>query len=162
MSMKIALIQADEKKRGKKKLTRYTTISDYGPSRTRQEAKDECDINRIMKRAQKTGTISHLSKYGEHYGDFEDIDLMEAYRRTEQATAIFNAAPSEIKSEFNHDPAQFFNAVQGKSSEERDALLLRLAQPGRQNLRVNVSEPAPTPAEGDVTPSEGGTPTPTE
>ena len=35
----------------------------YKDGRTKQSFRDETDINQIMKRAQVTGTISHLNKH---------------------------------------------------------------------------------------------------
>ena len=46
----------------------YTNQSDM-PSMTKQSFKDECDINKIMAKFQKTGAIEHYAKHAPSYGD---------------------------------------------------------------------------------------------
>ena len=44
---------------------------DYSDGRTKQAFKDQCDINKILKKASVTGSIAHLQKYPELiYGEF--------------------------------------------------------------------------------------------
>ena len=58
--------------------------SDFGPrvyddGRTKQAFKDSTDINKILKKAAKAGTMSHLMKYpAPVYAEFQNIDLLEA------------------------------------------------------------------------------------
>ena len=42
-------------------------------NRTVQSFADSCDVNKILKRAQKTGTLSHIARYQPEYGDFEEF-----------------------------------------------------------------------------------------
>ena len=43
---------------------------DYSDGRTKQAFKDSCDINKMLKKAQTVGSLSHLLKYPEAvYGD---------------------------------------------------------------------------------------------
>ena len=47
--------------------------------RTKQSFKDSCDVNKIIKKAQITGSLAHAQKYDTPvYGDFTGIDLIEA------------------------------------------------------------------------------------
>jgi hypothetical protein len=44
----------------------------YNDGRTKQAFADSCDINKLLKKAQRTGSISHLMKYPEAtYGEFD-------------------------------------------------------------------------------------------
>ena len=43
---------------------------DFSESRTKQSFKDSTDINKIIRKAQKVGSLSHLVRHGAHYGDF--------------------------------------------------------------------------------------------
>ena len=92
----------------------------YSDGMTKQAFKDQTDINKILQRAQKTGTISHLAKYGPVYGDFTDIDdLLTAHQRLARAQEIFSELPSEVRREFDQDPAGFFNFVNDPANRER-------------------------------------------
>ena len=43
------------------------------PGRTKQSFKDSCDINRILQKAQKAGSLSHWQKHGAFYADLADL-----------------------------------------------------------------------------------------
>lgn len=105
----------------------------YDDGRTKQSFKDSADINKILKRAQKEGTISHLQKYPEAvYGEFEGIDLLEAHGRIARAQAIFDDLPSEIRSEFDNDALRFAGYASNPENRGRlSELLPQLAEPGR-------------------------------
>ena len=40
-------------------------VPEYKDGRTKQSFKDSTDINKILKKAQRTGSIAHLNKYPE-------------------------------------------------------------------------------------------------
>ena len=45
---------------------------EYKDGRTKQSFKDQCDINKILKRAQVKGGLAHVQKYPEAvYGEFD-------------------------------------------------------------------------------------------
>ncbi len=115
----------------------------YTDGRTKQSFRDETDINKIMKRAQTTGTISHLNKHEARYGDFTGFDFFEAQLKISAGRTIFDELPSEIRNEFNQSPAAFFKYVNDPANKERlGQLLPALAEPGRQNLNVSGQQTA--------------------
>ena len=81
----------------------------YDDGRTKQSFKDQCDINKILKKAMRTGSIAHLQKYPEAtYGEFDgEFTLLEAHGRIARANQIFAELPSEIRREFNNDALAF-------------------------------------------------------
>ena len=80
----------------------------YDDGRTKQAFKDSCDINKILKKAQVTGSLAFAEKYGEQvFGEFEGYDLLEAYGKLEKANEIFAALPSEVRREFDDDALAF-------------------------------------------------------
>ena len=138
--------------------------SDFGPKtykdgRTKQSFKNSTDINKILNKAQKAGTLSHLVKHGAHYGDFSDMpDLLEAHRRLAAGQAIFDELPSEIRDEFQNNAAAFFTYVNDPNNSDRlTELLPGLAEPGRQRRILNE---APSEPVANVQPEGGGSPTP--
>ncbi len=132
--------------------------TEYPDGRTKQSFKDETDINKLMQRAQKTGTISHLNKNEAHYGDFSGFDFFEAQLKLTAGRQMFDELPSEVRREFDQSPAEFFEFVNDpKNADKLGELLPALAAPGRQLLDVNgnvsadetkarvASETPPTP-----------------
>lgn len=100
--------------------------------RTKQSFKDSCDVNKILAKAQKAGTLSHLEKYKGTYGDFSDFDFMEAQLALAKGKEIFAELPSEVRKDFGQDPARFFAFVNDPANAERlKELLPAIAEPGR-------------------------------
>ena len=111
----------------------------YNDGRTKQSFADETDINKILKRAQKSGTISHLNQYEPRYGDFSHFDFGEAQLKLAQGREIFDALPVELRSEFSNRPGDFFDYVNNPENKDRlGELLPALAEPGRQNVSVKT------------------------
>lgn len=136
---------------GKKNLTRAKMLAfhpdkNYDDGRTKQAFKDETDINRILQRAQKAGTISHLQQYQGVYGDFADFDFFEATLSLTRGREIFDALPSELRNEFNQSPEQFFTYVNDpENADDLRARLPALAKPGRQHIDVSAKQPPDDP-----------------
>ncbi len=115
----------------------------YKDGRTKQAFKDETDINKILKRAQKSGTISHLSKYEARYGDFSGFDFFEAQLKLSQGREIFDALPSEIRNEFGQSQGAFFDFVNDPANkDDLKRVLPALAEPGRQNISTKGNQTA--------------------
>lgn len=103
------------------------------PGRTKQSFKDDCDINKILAKAQKAGTLSHLQKHGAFYGDFANAptDLHEARALLERGQAIFSELPSSVRKDFDNDPTKFFAFVNDPANSDRlDKVLPEIAEPG--------------------------------
>ena len=84
----------------------YTPV--YADGRTKQAFKDSTDINKMLAKAQRSGSISHLLKYDKAvYGEFEGFDLLTAHTRVQKAQRIFNDLPSEVRREFQGDAFAF-------------------------------------------------------
>ncbi len=140
----------------------------YTDGRTKQSFKDETDINKILERAQSTGTISHLNRHEGRYGDFADFDFQQAQFMLAQGREVFDDLPSEIRNEFNQSPAQFFDYVNDPAN--KDDLIKKLpglAAPGRQNIQPNQNLTADQQKAADKAAAKGSTeetakPKPTE
>ena len=136
----------------------------YKDGRTKQSFMDETDINKILSRAQKAGTLSHLQKYEGVYGDFADFDFLDAQIQIAAGQEVFNALPSEIRNEFGQSPAAFFDYV--NDPENVDELLEKLpglAAPGRQNIDVSgrtAPDDPPAPTEDPAAPVDPAPPPP--
>lgn len=124
----------------------------YDDGRTKQSFKDSCDINKILKIAQKSGTISHLLKYDEQvYGEFTGVDLLGAYAQVSRAQEIFSDLPSEIRREFGNDALKFAGFASDPSNIDRLAKLFpALAEPGRYFPNPNRRAEEPGKGDSDV------------
>lgn len=113
----------------------------YEDGRTKQSFKNETDIEKIMARAEVTGTISHLAKYEGVYADFSDFDFHNQNNMLARGREIFAELPAELRKEFNQSPADFFEFVNDPANiEDLRKKLPALAQPGRQNIKVSAPD----------------------
>ena len=104
------------------------------PSRTHQEFKDECDINRIMAQSVKTGVVPQKINPGE-YGDFSDVeDFQAAQELIKRSEAQFAAFSSTVRTRFDNSPAKFLEFVHSRDCTAdvlHDLGLLDAAASGR-------------------------------
>lgn len=116
-----------------------------GLSLTKQVFKDECDVNRIMKRFEKTGLVEHLNRHQGDYGDFVNApDYHSALNAVRLADDMFMSLPAKLRQRFSNDPAEFLAFVD--DPENADELIdLGLAKARAQGR----SSEASTVAEGD-------------
>lgn len=113
---------------------------EYTDGRTKQSFKDATDINKLLRRAQINGGLSHLSMHGAMYGDFSDVpELLEAHGRLQRGEKIYRALPSELRREFP-SMFEFFAYVNDPVNKDRlPELFPELAAPGRQVPAVRRS-----------------------
>lgn len=78
------------------------------PTMTKQSFKDECDINNIINRYNKTGLVDHVMKGEGKYGDFQDAeDYLQSCQKVIEAQEAFQALPSHVRLSFQNDPYKF-------------------------------------------------------
>lgn len=130
------------------------------PSMTKQSFKDECDINKIMKKFERTGAITHYAKYGAEYGDATQIELQDALNVVARADEMFEELPAAIRKRFSNDPGEFLAFVQDESNkEEMIKLGLRDDKRATQEVAMGVeaarrkADPPPTPDQAPDQPS---------
>ncbi len=92
-----------ERKRERKRV--YAPVG--GPSLTKQAARDECDINIILKKGADTGLVAHLNAAQKAYMDLsESTDYKTSVDAVNAARDAFLALPAHIRQEFDNDPAK--------------------------------------------------------
>ncbi|QCQ84759.1 internal scaffolding protein [Blackfly microvirus SF02] len=96
-------------------------LDDFGPSRTRQEFKDECDINTIMMQYETTGTISHFNDGMPSYLDLTQYptDLQGTLEALKAAEDSFMRLPAHIRREFENDPVSFVGFAEDPSNLDK-------------------------------------------
>lgn len=106
----------------------------YDDGMTKQSFKDSCDINKMLKKAQKQGSLAHLIKYPEAvYGEFDgEFTLLDATQKIARAGQIFGDLPSEVRAEYGNDPIAYVTDMNTrvKNGEDIAKLLPAIAEPG--------------------------------
>ncbi len=104
--------------RGSKRLPRITKTFSL-PSRAKQSFAEECDINNIMSKFNKTGILEHENKRTPQYGDLMPFDdYHAALNQTIEAQDAFDALPSDLRSRFNNEPGEFLKFVDNPENTE--------------------------------------------
>lgn len=88
------------------------SISFNGLGRTKQAHKDECDVNLIVRRFEKTGVLAHAAAQQAQYGDFSPVDYREALDTVIAAERAFADLPAKVRQRFNNDPGEFLAAAE--------------------------------------------------
>lgn len=109
-------------------------------SMTQQHMKDECDINNIMAKYQKTGLITHVAKYQGMYDDFTVMpDFKTAMDTMLEAQEMFLTLPSDIREKFDNDAGEFVEfATDSRNYDEMVDLGLVPIETQLENTRRNA------------------------
>jgi len=116
---------------GKKK--KYPFICE-GSSLAKQSFRDECNINNIMAKYQRTGAIEHMNNHGQNYGYASSLDFRESMEILRTGQAMFDDLPAEIRNRFGQDPAEFLDFVQNPANID-------------EMREMGLVETSPSPAE---------------
>jgi hypothetical protein len=147
--------------------------SDFGPreyndGRTKQAFKDQCDINKILKKAQVKGGLAHVQKYPEAvYGEFDgEFDLLAAHGQIQKANAIFSELPAEVRREFDNNALEFVKYANTLSPGELVEKVPAIAEPGNYfpnpvQMGGQGAGAATAPSQEPVAATSEATPTPT-
>jgi len=103
-------------------------------TKAQEQFKDECDINNIMAKYQKTGEFTGAIRSGGMYSDFSQItDYHDMVNTVTYAQEAFMLLPANIRARFSNDPGQLLSFLQEDSNYD-EAVTLGLVTPKQQNL----------------------------
>lgn len=117
------------------------TLSEFEPSRTKQEFAAESDINVLLATYERTGQLPAYREIAPTYADVSNLpDYQEALNFVADANRHFSALPAKIRERFHNDPGQLlaFLGDENNQAEAIDLGLLKKIEP--------PAEPAPAPA----------------
>lgn len=141
--MKIVQVRPDGSKR-------VATVNEE-PTRTQQQWKDMVNVNNIMAKYKRTGSISHLRNVQNGvYADLTTIpDYMSALMTVHQAREAFESLPALVREKFKHDPAQLIDYLKDPKNKDEAIELGLVKKP------VVTPTPPSTPGAGkkEETPS---------
>lgn len=114
--------------------------SPVGASRTKQQFRDEVNVNNIMETYKKTGVIRSLNAKDPKYGFVPTIDFHEAMNQISLANESFGMLPAEIRKKFNNDPYELVQFINNEANQD-EAISLGLL-PDVELRNEEVSEKA--------------------
>lgn len=113
-------------------------------TRTQQQFRDECNLNVLMARYVKTGTLPQSTRKA-LYGDFSTAtDYQEAQDTILRARDQFAALPSNVRDRFKNSPAEFLSFVANPKNLDEMATLGLLSD---EAMARRASTAGPKPAE---------------
>lgn len=110
--------------------------------RTQQEFADECDINSIMARYQKTGLLDFVNQHQPQYGDATGLEYLDMQNQIVAAKNMFADLPAKIRDRFANDPAKFLDFFNDPENIE-EATKMGLVAPKTPSV---VPDPTPAPS----------------
>jgi len=105
------------------------------PSMAQQHFKDECDINQIMARYQRTGILTeNPGSLRPLFGDFSNVsDFQSAQNAILDVHDSFMTLPSNIRARFNNDPGYLLEFL-SKEENRDEAISIGLVNPARVDI----------------------------
>lgn len=84
---------------------------------TQQHFKDQCDINKIVQRAQKMGGMLPPAIHPPQYADVSSVpDYQAAMNTVIRANELFESLPSKIRERFRNDPAKMMEFLKDRDN----------------------------------------------
>ncbi|AXH75718.1 MAG: internal scaffolding protein [Microviridae sp.] len=90
-------------------------------SLTKQEFKDECDINVLMSKYMSTGELPVINERMPQYLDVTGYDFQASMEFIANAQSMFQELPSVVRNRFQNDPAQFLDFCSNENNHEEMA-----------------------------------------
>ena len=121
----------------------------FGPLRTKQEPKQDADINNIVSRYMKTGFVPQPGQQP-RFGDFTGPGFQEMRNAIADIDMQFMQLPPRVRKIFNNDPANVVRFVQDpKNQAEAVKLGLIVTPPDWEDpFEAEPPKTAPKPPEG--------------
>lgn len=113
---------------------RVTVSCAAGSSRTKQEFKEECDINTIMKKYVSRGVLPVGVGVGT-YDDYSDAtDYQEALNTLIKAKGQFDSLPSDVRKRFENNPAKFLEFISDSKNLDEAQSMGLLSEEGSKKV----------------------------
>lgn len=122
---------------------------------TEQSHKNECDVNMIIRKYDKTGLITHTQEFEAKFGDMRGDDYKTMLDKVVAAREKFDGLPSHVRDRFENSPEKFLRFFEDENNRE-EAIKLGLIEastdPSRDGIGTNVdgrlehvTDPDPSP-----------------
>lgn len=114
--------------------------------RTKQEFAEECDLNVLMRRYEKTGVLPTGKANPPRYVDAFDLpSFQESMQIVADAERAFMSLPSRVRGEFDNDPEKFVEFASNEANVDklREWGLAKPQEAPLSPIEVRVVDPAP-------------------
>lgn len=108
--------------------------------RTEQAHRDAVNVNNIIKKYARTGTIEHIKYVEPSYIDTTGADFKTSLDKVIKIQQKFEEIPANIRKRFDHDPEKFLNFFNDEKNKE-EAVKIGLT---RSDWKIEP-EPSPLP-----------------
>lgn len=89
------------------------------PGRTKQEMREECDINRIVQRVKKGGVVGNMNRMTPMYRDCTKVpDFQSAMDTVVGCNRLFDALPATVRDRFGNSVVRFLDFVADPANVE--------------------------------------------
>lgn len=124
------------------------------PTRAKQSFAQESEINNILAKYHATGLVDHLASYGGTYADMpSNLDFQDATNTVMEAKKMFDALPSNIRTLFDNDPAEFLAFVENPENIDEMVELGLATQPAPKIPPAGPKTPPAEPVSEPVAPA---------
>lgn len=108
-------------------------------SRTKQEFREESNINNIMAKYEKHGVITHIKTGEPVYGDFSGLtDYQTSLNTVMAAQDVFDSLPAKLRKRFSNDPAEMVRFVEDPANADELVELGMAKKPAK--TKVDAAE----------------------
>jgi phage internal scaffolding protein len=127
-----------------------------------QQHKEDCDLNVIVERYVRDGTLPDNHKRTvPYYGDFtKPMDYLTAKEQLKRAEEAFMALGAEVRKRFDNSPAKLIEFLADKKNLD-EAIKLGLVEPKKPADSTLSGGKAPAATSGEPPKGAGSAPTPT-
>lgn len=118
-------------------------------SMTQQHFKDECDIDKILKKYNETGFLVNPleSRRPAKWGDFSSVnDYQQAMNKLVEVQEAFDSLPSKVRERFRNDPMQMLAFLEDEKNID-EAVSLGLVSPPAKNAPQTNEKASPSASE---------------
>ena len=85
---------------------------------TEQSHDRETDVNEIIKKHDKMGIITHVTRFEAKFGDMTGLDFKEAADLVANAKSQFELLPSDVRKRFENDPGQLLKFMEDPKNRD--------------------------------------------
>lgn len=132
----------------------FKTVDEKGnvlSGRTKQAFKEECDINGILRKFNKTGQLPEMIKKNPQYGDFSEApQYQEALNLVLAAEQQFAALPARARERFHNSPKEFLEFANNAANADEMAKMglikpeaIERVQKAKESKKSTKKDPAP-------------------
>jgi phage internal scaffolding protein len=131
--------------RGRPQRRKRVSSINTEPTMTEKHHAKDCDIRHIMRKAEKTGMITHQNQMEGTYMDLANRpDFEQSLNIINRGRDAFETVPASERARFANDPAQWIAYVQNPDNKED------MKERGYDTSHFPEPEPAPQPIDVNV------------